>query len=127
MSRKLFFVATALFWLAVIAAWLGSRWEPATLHESPAKVSKRFTLADVTQHAKEEDCWMAINGKVYDLSAYIPEHPSRPTIILPWCGKEASEAYRTKMKGKPHSAMANELLEIYEIGELQDKSQAADK
>lgn len=118
MSRKLFLVATALFWLAILAAWLGGRWEPTTLHEAPAKVSKRFTLVEVAQHAKEEDCWMAINDKVYDLSAYIPEHPSLPAIILPWCGKEASEAYRTKMKGKPHSAMANELLKTYEIGDL---------
>lgn len=119
MSRKLFLVATALFWLAVSAAWLGSRWEPAAPYEPPAKVGKVFTLVEVAHHAKETDCWMAINGKVYDLTAYIPEHPSRPAIILPWCGKEASEAYRTKMKGKSHSALANELLGTYEIGELQ--------
>lgn len=117
MSRKLFLVATALFWIAVLAAWLGRRWEPPALHEPPAKVSKSYTLVDVAQHAKEEDCWMAINSRVYDLTAYIPEHPSRPAIILPWCGKEASEAYRTKMKEKPHSSMANQLLESYEIGE----------
>lgn len=117
MSRKLFLVATALFWIAVLAAWLDRRWEPPALHEPPAKVSKGYTLVDVAQHAKEEDCWMAINGRVYDLTAYIPEHPSRPAIILPWCGKEASEAYRTKMKEKPHSSMANQLLESYEIGE----------
>lgn len=118
MSRKLFLGATVLFWLAVSVAWLGSRWEPAIPYEPAIKVSQRYTLADVALHAKETDCWMAINDKVYDLSAYIPEHPSRPAIILPWCGKEASEAYRTKMKGKPHSAMANELLETYEIGNL---------
>lgn len=43
---------------------------------------------------------LAINGQVYDLSAYLPEHPSKPDIILPWCGKEASEAYRTKTRGR---------------------------
>lgn len=118
MSRKLFLVATALFWIAVLAAWLGGRWVPATSGAPPIKVSKDFRLADVAQHAREDDCWMAINGKVYDLSAYIPEHPSRPDIILPWCGKEASEAYRTKMKGRAHSSMANQLLETYETGNL---------
>jgi len=119
MSRKLFVTATVFFWIAVLAAWLGSRREPPAPQELPVKVSKGYTLLDVAQHAKEEDCWMAINGRVYNLTAYIPEHPSRPAIILPWCGKEASEAYRTKMKEKPHSSVANQLLETYEIGELQ--------
>lgn len=118
MSRKLFLVATALFWLAILAAWLAGRMEPAPPHEPPASVSTRFTLAEIAQHDREADCWMAINGKVYDFTAYIPEHPSRPAIILSWCGKEASEAYRTKMKGKPHSPMADELLGTYEIGSL---------
>lgn len=118
MSRKLFLVATALFWLAVLAAWLGGRLESPAPHEPPVKVSKGYALVEVAQHAREEDCWMAINGRVYNLTAYIPDHPSRPAIILPWCGKEASEAYRTKMKGKPHSPMANQLLESYEIGDL---------
>lgn len=59
---------------------------------------------------------MAIRGAVYDLSTYLPEHPSRPDIVLPWCGKEASEAYNTKMKGRPHSPYADELLAKYRIG-----------
>ncbi len=127
MSRKLFLVATALFWLAVWAVWLGKRGEPAPRTEPPPPVHPRFTLEEVARHAQAEDCWMAINGKVYDISAYIPEHPSRPAILLPWCGKEASEAYRTKMKGKPHSATANQLLQTYEIGELNAGPPDADK
>ena len=118
MSRKLFLVVTALFWMAVGAAWLDSRSGSATPVVPPVKVGKRFTLAEVARHATEDDCWMAINGKVYDLSAYLPEHPSRPDIILPWCGREASEAYRTKMKGRPHSGMADQLLETYDMGSL---------
>lgn len=121
MSHKLFLVATVLFWIAVLAIWLAGRWVPSTPDAPPIRVSKDFGLADVAQHAKEDDCWMAINGKVYDLSSYIPEHPSRPDIILPWCGKEASEAYLTKMKGRPHSSMANQLLETYDIGSLRSQ------
>ena len=61
---------------------------------------------------------MAIRGSVYDLSAYLPEHPSRPELVLTWCGKEATEAYNTKNKGRPHSPYADELLKKYRIGKL---------
>ena len=61
---------------------------------------------------------MAIRGGVYDLSAYLPEHPSRPVLIEPWCGKEATEAYNTKTKGRPHAPFADELLAKNKIGKL---------
>jgi cytochrome b involved in lipid metabolism len=121
MTRKLFFLATAIFWLGVFGTWFGSHWWPATLGDSRVAVERRFELIEVALHAKDNDCWMAINGKVYDLTAYIPEHPSRPDIILPWCGKEASEAYRTKTKGRQHSPTADQLLKTYQIGLLQNE------
>ena len=61
---------------------------------------------------------MAIRGGVYDLSTYLPEHPSRPELVLPWCGKEATEAYNTKTKGRPHAPYTDELLAKYKIGKF---------
>jgi cytochrome b involved in lipid metabolism len=61
---------------------------------------------------------VAIDLAVYDVSRYLPEHPSRSGIVEPWCGKEATEAYQTKMKGRPHSPEADELLARYRIGTL---------
>ena len=117
MMRRLFLIFTVLFWLAVIAAMLLGYLHPA--EKAGAGVAERsFSLDEVARHADESDCWMVINGKVYELSTYLPDHPSRPSIILPWCGKEASEAYRTKMKERPHSPQADRLLEIYYIGPL---------
>ena len=121
--RKLFLVATSLFWAAVMAfAVAGTSTPPAASSaKSPAAAKpseKRIALAEVARHAAEADCWMAINGVVYDLTAYLPEHPSRPSIVLPWCGKEATEAYKTKTKGRPHSPEADQLLPNYRIGVL---------
>lgn len=122
--RKLFLLTTAAFWAAVVAFALASTGEP----KAPASPSvatsqrtapeKRYSIAEVARHAVETDCWMAIDGVVYDFTAYLPEHPSRPSIILPWCGKEASEAYRTKTKGRPHSPEADQQLPAYRIGVL---------
>lgn len=117
MMRQLFLAGTVLFWLAVIAAKVLGDLHPP-VQAGAGEAERSFGLAELALHADESDCWMAINGKVYELSSYLPDHPSRPSVILPWCGKEASEAYRTKMKERPHSPQADRLLEIYYIGPL---------
>lgn len=42
--------------------------------ESNPKVS----VAEVIKHASAEDCWVVVNGKVYDLSRFASEHPGGP-------------------------------------------------
>lgn len=116
--RKLVLIATALFWTAVaVFAATGTATPPPPAAKTSGAVQP-YTLAEVARHATEADCWMAINGVVYDLTAYLPDHPTRPSVIVPWCGKEASEAYRTKTKGRPHTPEADQLLSRYRIGVL---------
>lgn len=124
--RKLFFISTSLFWSAVLAIAYAGQTAPtvaapatkAETGQAAAAAEQKITLAEVARHATETDCWMAIGGGVYDLSSYLPDHPSRPSLILPWCGKEATEAYKTKTKGRPHSPEADQLLPRYRIGVL---------
>ena len=121
MRRKFFLTSTALFWLTVMVFWGAATWLPEHAGQpSAAAAEKSFTLAEVARHATPNDCWMAIGGVVYDLSAYLPQHPSDPALVLPWCGKEATEAYRTKTKGRPHSPYADQLLPKYRIGTVSD-------
>ncbi len=77
-----------------------------------------YTLAEVAEHASLESCWMAIDGQVYDFTAYIPEHPTPARIMLAWCGREATEGMRTKGIGRDHSAAAWAMMRPYRIGEL---------
>lgn len=116
--RRLYFSTTVMFWLLVTALWAGSLWLPPAEESLATAAEKTYTKADLAQHATTENCWMAIRGSVYDLSAYLPEHPSRPELVLPWCGKEATAAYNTKSKGRPHSSYADELLDKYRIGKF---------
>lgn len=118
MMRKLFLLGTGTFWIAVLMVWAGARWLPPPAGQPPTVVDKRFTLDDVTRHGDPADCWMAIDRSVYDLTPYLPEHPSKSGIVEPWCGKEATQAYRTKMKGRPHSPEADHLLTQYRVGAL---------
>lgn len=116
--RRVYLATTLIFWLLVSAFWAGSLWLPPADESVAVAAEKVFARSELAKHALPDNCWMAIRGKVYDVSAYLPEHPSRPDLVLPWCGKEATEAYDTKTKGRPHSAYADELLATYRIGSL---------
>ena len=116
MMRKLFFLGTGLFWLAVIAVAVGAWRVPAAPKAAPQEIARRMSLAEVARHSSAQDCWMVIHGTVYNLSAYLPEHPSKPSIILPWCGREATEAYQTKTRGRAHSPQADQALADFSVG-----------
>jgi cytochrome b involved in lipid metabolism len=116
--RRVYLATTLIFWLLVSAFWAGSLWLPPADESVAVAAEKVIARSELAKHALPDNCWMAIRGKVYDVSAYLPEHPSRPDLVLPWCGKEATEAYDTKTKGRPHSAYADELLATYRIGSL---------
>lgn len=118
--RRLFIIATLCFWSVVGAIGFAAHGTPATAPTLPLPpaVGQVIALAEQARHASLSDCWMAIDGEVYDVTAYLPKHPSPPEIMLPWCGREASEAYATKGKDKPHTSRADQLLPLYRIGRL---------
>jgi cytochrome b involved in lipid metabolism len=119
---RLFQLSTVGFWLLVLAFWTAAVWMPADQPHSASNAAERsYSLEEVARHATPADCWMAIAGVVYDLTAYLPQHPSEPGVVTSWCGKEATEAYRTKTKGRPHSPYADGLLPKYRIGPLSGK------
>lgn len=120
MMKRLYFVSTIAFWL-VFAAFLGASLRMPAEQEVVARPAiAAYTLSDVAKHGRADDCWMAISGKVYDLTAYLSQHPAPPDMIVPWCGKEATVAYHTKNRGRPHSPYASNLLQQYHIGVLQE-------
>ena len=77
-----------------------------------------YSLSDVAKHSTEKDCWMAIENKVYDLTAYLAKHPAGPATMLPWCGSEATVGMRTKGIGADHSDFAWKQLDTYFVGTL---------
>jgi hypothetical protein len=34
-------------------------------------------VSEVAQHAKDDDCWMIIHGKVYDVTGFLVDHPGQ--------------------------------------------------
>lgn len=116
--KKLCFSALIAFWssLATLLAVNALATDPPVRGGD-----KVYTMEEVARHDSAESCWYAIEGKVYDVTDYVPRHPTPPTVLLPWCGKEATEGMRTKGFGRDHSSMAWDMLEEYRIGTLAEE------
>jgi cytochrome b involved in lipid metabolism len=75
---------------------------------------KSYTLADISTHSTSTDCYMAISGKIYDVTKYINSHPGGD-VIVEGCGKDATELFTEERK---HAGRAESLLPEFEIGIL---------
>lgn len=85
---------------------------------SPEESAGQMVLdsKEIGKHNSSDDCWMIIDNKVYDLTGYLGSHPGGAGSMIPYCGKDGSQAFAAKDQGKPHSSYANSLLVNYYIG-----------
>lgn len=74
-----------------------------------------YTLAQVAQHGSSASCWSTINGKVYDLTNWIDQHPGGPEHILAICGKDGSSDFNQQHGG---DAQVESILQQFYIGTL---------
>lgn len=47
----------------------------------PVRAERLIKWADLKQHASDEDLWVAVNGKAYDLTLYQRVHPGSALIL----------------------------------------------
>ncbi len=74
-----------------------------------------FTLEDVEKHGSKDDCYTAVRGSVYDVTAWISKHPGGEKAILSICGKDGTAQFEGKHGGQPRPE--NE-LSSFKIGTL---------
>jgi cytochrome b involved in lipid metabolism len=118
--KKIVFAAFIAFWASVATMLALHAMSPGSGHSDQDEL-RQFTLAEVGQHDSLESCWMVIEGKVYDFTNYIPEHPTPPFVMEQWCGREATEGMRTKGYGRDHTPAAWAMMSPYLIGTLADQ------
>ncbi|KAK8017785.1 hypothetical protein PG993_014111 [Apiospora rasikravindrae] len=75
--------------------------------------------AVVARHASPDDCWMVVNGRVYDLTKFAPEHPGGADIIYTWAGKDASAIYN---EFHTPQRIESELPAAEKLGELDEST-----
>jgi hypothetical protein len=55
--------------------------------------SGAITMAVLAVHGDASSCWSVINGGVYDLTSWIPQHPGGSEAIIRLCGTDGSEKF----------------------------------
>ncbi|XP_074586672.1 uncharacterized protein LOC141842360 [Curcuma longa] len=87
--------------------------------------SKAYSAAEISLHASKKDCWLSIHGKVYDVTAFMEEHPGGEEAILnaAAAGGDASEAFDEV----GHSSTATSMLQSYLIGAVEGHASGPSK
>ena len=73
------------------------------------------TRAEVARHATKDDCWLIIDGKVYDVTSYIDQHPGEDAILND-AGGDASAGFH----GEQHPDSVHEMIPQFFVGDLVD-------
>ncbi|MFA6272319.1 MAG: cytochrome b5-like heme/steroid binding domain-containing protein [Patescibacteria group bacterium] len=90
----------------------------SNINGSNSADNNMLTEASVATHNAKTDCWLIINNKVYDVTDYLRSHPGGQAIVLPYCGKDATQAFDTKAGQGSHSQNAIEQLGALYVGDL---------
>ncbi len=88
---------------------------PAAASTAPT-AQKSYTLADVSQHSTESDCWIVVENNVYDMTPFIPDHPGGREIVE-GCGRDATSMFQREREHQKENAAS--YLPPYQIGVLQ--------
>ena len=94
---------------------------PALLSSSPT-APVTLSKTEIKKHNGSNDCWLMVNGGVYNVSNYLRFHPGGRFVIAPFCGKDATIAFNTRGGNSRHSPRATALLSLYMIGEVGGKT-----
>jgi L-lactate dehydrogenase (cytochrome) len=52
-----------------------------------------ISVAELAKHNSRGDCWVAIHGRVYNLTTFLDAHPAGAGIILKHAGTDATSAF----------------------------------
>lgn len=78
----------------------------------------QYTKDQIATHSTKNDCWLIIDGSVYDVSSYLNEHPGGVAQVTPFCGKDATQAFATMNGRGSHSSAADQIKQKYLVGTL---------
>lgn len=75
-------------------------------------------ISTVQTHNTADNCWIIIDKNIYEMTSYMSSHPGGAKTIIPWCGKESTNAFNTIKNGKGHSTAAEMDLDLYYLGNV---------
>ncbi len=88
---------------------------PKPTTPTPAPTTSGIAMTEIAKHNSRTNCWSAVNGNVYDLTSWIPNHPGGERQILSMCGIDGSVAYNGQHAG---SKKTTTILAGFKLGAL---------
>ncbi|OHT07129.1 Cytochrome b5-like Heme/Steroid binding domain containing protein [Tritrichomonas foetus] len=74
-----------------------------------------ITMEQVKEHSTKKDCWVVLNGFVYDITQYVLNHPGGSNCFMPPNSKDITANFYGV-----HPKVDPALIEKLKIGKLVD-------
>ena len=75
---------------------------------------RTFTVEEVAKHSTEKDCWLIIEGQVYDVTKFVPRHPGGSLIYVK-AGGDSTQLFYSY-----HPEHVHKLLSKFRVGAVQE-------
>ncbi|MEK6925267.1 MAG: cytochrome b5-like heme/steroid binding domain-containing protein [Nanoarchaeota archaeon] len=62
------------------------------------------------EHNIVDDCWVGYDGKVYDVTSFLPRHPGSAVAIIPYCG--TYEEFTNAFEGQHGTSKVSNLMKV---------------
>jgi len=69
---------------------------------------------EIKKHKTKDSCWVVIDGKIYDVTKFLKEHPGGKEILLEHGGIDATADFESI----GHSSDAKQLMKKYLIASV---------
>ncbi|TPX37119.1 hypothetical protein SmJEL517_g00967 [Synchytrium microbalum] len=83
---------------------------------STAANNRWYSTAEIARHNTEKDCWIIVNGKVFDVTSFLDDHPGGKKILVKVAGTDASKQFAQFHNPSVLESHAAKLL-VGEVGE----------
>lgn len=81
---------------------------------------KTFSYSEIEKHNNGEDCWLIVDGKVYDVTPYVENHPGGDAIFKR-AGKDNTQGFH----GPQHPDHAKDRIQEFLIGYVKEEKKNA--
>ena len=70
-----------------------------------------ITKAELEKHNKPNDCWVVLEGDVYNVTPYLNRHPGGPDCIMADAGGDITQGFMDR-----HPYISPKMIEKLKIG-----------
>ncbi|KAI9219950.1 fatty acid desaturase-domain-containing protein [Blastocladiella britannica] len=88
--------------------------ESLHLHQTPSN-GRKIATTELAQHNMPSSAWVAVRGKVYDVTSFLGRHPGGTDVLLFAAGRDATQVFESY-----HQLKVAATLPKYYIGDLAD-------